>query len=77
VEEVSAKQRFFEALMRKYANPGWKERPRDYFPRMDQISLYAVTVERMTGKHSPLPDVSSQWPATDRTMTPDADPKAP
>ena len=80
VEEAAAKQRFFEALMRKYARPewqasgAWKERPRDFFPRMDQISLYAVAVERMTGKRSPLPDAANQWPALDRTMTPNADP---
>ena len=40
----------------------------------DQISLYAIAVERMTGKRTPLPDLSGQWPAIDRTMTTDADP---
>ena len=79
VEELAAKQRFFEALMRKYAKGKWPERPRDFFPRIDQISLYAITAQRMTGKRTPLPEVSNQWPAADRTMTPDADPgqKAP
>lgn len=76
VEDTAAKQGFFEALMRKYAKPQWKHRPRNFFPRMDQISLYAIAVERMTGKRSPLPDLSGQWPAIDRTMTPDADPDA-
>ena len=74
VEDTAAKQRFFEALMRKYAGGQWQERPRDFFPRMDHIVLYAVTVERMTGKHSPLPEVAARWPALDRTMTPDAKP---
>jgi len=74
VEDRAAKQRFFEALMRKYAMGRWQERPRDFFPRMDHIVLYAVTVEQMTGKHSALPDVSAQWPALDRTMTPNAQP---
>jgi hypothetical protein len=60
--------------MRKYAPGRWQERPRDFFPRMDHIVLYAVTVERMTGKHSALPEVSAQWPALDRTMTPNAEP---
>ena len=32
VEETAAKQRFFEALMRKYASGQWQERPRDFFP---------------------------------------------
>ena len=74
VEDRLAKQRFFEALMRKYAKSSWQERPRDFFPRMDQISMCAITVERMTGKRTPLPDLSNQWPAIDRTMTPNADP---
>jgi nitroimidazol reductase NimA-like FMN-containing flavoprotein (pyridoxamine 5'-phosphate oxidase superfamily) len=75
VEDGAAKQQFFEALMRKYAKAGWRERPRDFFPRMDQISLYSIMIERMTGKQTPLPDISQQWPAIDRTMTPNAVPK--
>jgi len=71
MEDTGMKQRFFEALMEKYAKKDW-QRPRGFFPRMEQITLYAITVERMTGKETPLPEVSQQWPALDRTMTPNA-----
>jgi nitroimidazol reductase NimA-like FMN-containing flavoprotein (pyridoxamine 5'-phosphate oxidase superfamily) len=73
-EDENAKQRFFETLMGKYANPSWQERPPGFFPRMHQITLYAFAIERMTGKRTPLPDLSNQWPASDRTVTPNADP---
>jgi nitroimidazol reductase NimA-like FMN-containing flavoprotein (pyridoxamine 5'-phosphate oxidase superfamily) len=72
VEDTEAKQRFFEALMQKYGKSEWEERPKGFFPRLDQITLYAITVERMTGKETALPEVSQQWPALDRTKTPNA-----
>ena len=34
--------------------------------------VYAIAVERMTGKETPLPAVSQQWPARDNTKSPDA-----
>jgi nitroimidazol reductase NimA-like FMN-containing flavoprotein (pyridoxamine 5'-phosphate oxidase superfamily) len=71
VEELGAKQRFFEALMQKYAKRDGG-RPKGFFPRLDQVTLYAVTIERMTGKETSLPDVSGQWPALDRTKSPNA-----
>ncbi len=71
VDETEAKQQFFEALMLKYAKTEW-ERPKGFFTRLDQITLYAITVERMTGKETPLPDISEQWPSVDRTKTPNA-----
>jgi len=71
VDDTEAKQHFFEALMQKYAKTEWK-RPKDFFPRMDQITLYAIKVERMTGKEGVLPEVSQQWPSLDRTKTRDA-----
>jgi nitroimidazol reductase NimA-like FMN-containing flavoprotein (pyridoxamine 5'-phosphate oxidase superfamily) len=73
VEDRMAKQRFCQALMAKYRRPD-TGRPKDLFPRLDQIAVYAVTVERMTGKVQALPDISEQWPAKDRTKTPDARP---
>jgi nitroimidazol reductase NimA-like FMN-containing flavoprotein (pyridoxamine 5'-phosphate oxidase superfamily) len=73
VDEMEAKQQFFEALMRKYARSEW-DRPKGFFPRLDQITLYAIAVERMTGKETPLPQVSEQWPTLDRTKTPNARP---
>jgi nitroimidazol reductase NimA-like FMN-containing flavoprotein (pyridoxamine 5'-phosphate oxidase superfamily) len=73
VTELAAKQRFCEALMTKYGKPG-TDRPKGFFPRIDLITVYAITVARMTGKEVPLPDVSQQWPAVDMTKTPHARP---
>src|SRR4249920_1845489 len=40
VEDAAIKQRFFTALMGKYAKSD-VDRPKDFFPRLDQITLYA------------------------------------
>ena len=71
VEERAAKQRFCEMLMAKYgkADTG---RPKGFFPRIDAITVYAIAVERMTGKEMALPPLSEQWPTKDRTKTPNA-----
>jgi nitroimidazol reductase NimA-like FMN-containing flavoprotein (pyridoxamine 5'-phosphate oxidase superfamily) len=71
IDDVAAKQRFCEALMDKYGKPDW-DRPKGFFPRLNQITVYAITIERMTGKENPLPGVAEQWPALDRTKTPNA-----
>jgi len=71
VEDRKIKQRFCEALMVKYGKPE-TQRPKGFFPRLDAITVYAITVERMTGKEMPLPPLSEQWPAQDRTKTPHA-----
>jgi nitroimidazol reductase NimA-like FMN-containing flavoprotein (pyridoxamine 5'-phosphate oxidase superfamily) len=69
VDEWDTKDRFCRALMAKYA-PADQGRPRGVFPRLDQITVYAIAVERMTGKETRLPDVSQRWPAMDQTRTP-------
>jgi hypothetical protein len=71
VDDRDVKQRFCEALMEKYGKPE-TTRPKGFFPRLDAITVYAIAVERMTGKETPLPPLSEQWPAKDRTMTPQA-----
>jgi hypothetical protein len=71
VDDRAHKQRFCEALMGKYGKPG-TTRPKGFFPRIDAITVYAVTVERITGKGHELPPLSEQWPAKDRTKTPNA-----
>jgi nitroimidazol reductase NimA-like FMN-containing flavoprotein (pyridoxamine 5'-phosphate oxidase superfamily) len=73
-EELDARQRFFDALMAKYAKGRWSERPRSFYPRIDQITLYAIVVERLSGKETPLPQASQRWPAVDNTKSPDAGP---
>jgi hypothetical protein len=71
VAERAAKQGFCEALMAKYG-PADSGRPPGFFPRLAQITVYAIAVERITGKRTPFPALAEQWPALDRTGTPDA-----
>ena len=73
VEDRASKQRFCEALMAKYGKPD-TGRPKGFFPRIDIITVYAISVDRMTGKEQVLPAVSQQWPAQDMTKTPNARP---
>ena len=73
VEDRDEKARFCTALIEKYS-PNVAGRPKSFFPRLDQIAVYAMTIERMTGKETPLPPQSQQWPAVDRTKTPNAVP---
>ena len=76
VSELKDKQVFFEALMEKYGTPG-RDRPRGFFPRIDQVTVYEMTIERITGKELALPTLSQQWPALDRTASPGAQPPSP
>ena len=73
IEEKTIKQRFCEALMAKYGKPD-TQRPKGFFPRIDVITVYAVALERITGKEQVLPPLSEQWPAKDQTKTPNARP---
>ena len=71
IDDRATKQRFCEALMEKYAKPEWT-RPKGMFPRIDLITVYAIAPARMTGKEIALPEVAEQWPAVDRTKSPNA-----
>jgi len=71
IEDRAQKQRFCDALMAKYHGRD-VGRPKGFYPRLDDITVYAIAVERLTGKETPLPPPSEQWPALDRTKTPDA-----
>ena len=71
VDDKPTKQKFCDALMAKYGKPD-TARPKGFYPRLDQITVYAIAVERMTGKELALPDVSMQWPAKDMTKSPNA-----
>ena len=57
--------------MAKYGKPE-TQRPKGFFPRIDVITVYAIAVERLTGKEQALPPLSEQWPAKDGTKTPNA-----
>jgi nitroimidazol reductase NimA-like FMN-containing flavoprotein (pyridoxamine 5'-phosphate oxidase superfamily) len=73
VEELASRRRFFDALMAKYAKADWV-RPKGFYPRIDQITLYAIAIERLSGKETPLPESSKRWPAVDNTKSPNARP---
>lgn len=73
VAQTTTKQWFCEQLMEKYGKPN-SIRPKNFFPRLDDINVYAFGVERMTGKQRLLPPLSEQWPAKDQTRTPNARP---
>lgn len=64
---------FFDALMAKYADPGWN-RPAGFYPRLDEVTVYAIAVDRFTGKQTMLPAAADRWPAADHTKTPDVVP---
>jgi uncharacterized protein len=72
-EDRTPKILFFDRLMAKYSDPKL-DRPKSFYPRLDQITMYALTIEHITGKHQPLPVVSEQWPTVNRTKTPGAVP---
>jgi nitroimidazol reductase NimA-like FMN-containing flavoprotein (pyridoxamine 5'-phosphate oxidase superfamily) len=73
VEDRGQKETFFDALMEKYGDPTWR-RPKGFYPRLDQVTVYSITVERMTGKETLLPAASKRWPAVDNTKSPGAVP---
>ena len=73
VEDRQQKEAFFDALLRKYGNPEW-DRPKSFFPRLDQVTVYVIAIERMTGKETPLPSMENRWPIVDNTKSPDAVP---
>jgi len=71
VDATEEKANFCTALMRKYGDPEWA-RPPEFFPRLDEITVYAIAIARLTGKETALPDVSRRWPALDQTKSPHA-----
>jgi nitroimidazol reductase NimA-like FMN-containing flavoprotein (pyridoxamine 5'-phosphate oxidase superfamily) len=71
----AAKSRFFDCFLAKYADPRW-DRPASFYPRLDQVTVYRVTLERLTGKKSELPAKTQQWPAQNRTKSMSARPLA-
>jgi len=57
IADDAQKRTFFDAFMAKYNDPDWA-RPPGFYPRLDQVTVYAITIERMTGKETPLPPTS-------------------
>lgn len=73
IEATGIKQRFCDALMAKYADKTW-ERPKGFYPRLADICVYAINIERLTGKETMLPVAAERWPAVDKTKSPHAKP---
>jgi nitroimidazol reductase NimA-like FMN-containing flavoprotein (pyridoxamine 5'-phosphate oxidase superfamily) len=73
VEAEEEKTRFFVELMRKYGDPSL-QRPPAFFPRLADVTVYAIAIDRLSGKEQALPEVSQRWPALDRTKSPGAIP---
>lgn len=71
VDDDAQRAAFFDALMARHADPAWG-RPKSFYPRLHQVTVYRMAVDRMTGKQTVLPDLADQWPHRDRTVTPDA-----
>jgi uncharacterized protein len=67
------KSAFFEALMEKYGDRRLG-RPQGFFPRLHQVTVYSIAIERMTGKQTPLPAMQDRFPSLDQTKSPDAVP---
>jgi len=72
-EDRTAKTLFFDRLMAKSSDPEL-DRPKGFYPRLDHITMYALTIEQVTAKHQQLPMVSQQWPNVNLTKTPGAVP---
>jgi nitroimidazol reductase NimA-like FMN-containing flavoprotein (pyridoxamine 5'-phosphate oxidase superfamily) len=71
--ESAEKSRFFDRFLAKYASPAW-QRPSGFYPRLDEVTVYRIDPERITGKKGPLPAIEEQWPALNRTKSPGAVP---
>jgi hypothetical protein len=64
------KVEFFDMLMSKYSSPNG--RPKSFYPRIDQITVYSLSIETVTGKYQVLPAANEIWPAANKTKTPGA-----
>ena len=72
-DDPALRTRFFDSLMAKYYSKD-VSRPKHFYPRLDSITLYSMTIERITGKAQSLPAEQERWPAADRTRSPHAVP---
>jgi uncharacterized protein len=69
VRSEQGKRTFCERLMDKYGKQVGG-RPAGSFPRLDMISVMALSIDRMTGKAISLPAEEARWPLRDRTRSP-------
>ena len=64
------KAQLFGGLMAQYAADS-SGSPKGVDPGLEEVTVYASTVDRMSGKETALPAVESRWPSVDRTKSPD------
>jgi nitroimidazol reductase NimA-like FMN-containing flavoprotein (pyridoxamine 5'-phosphate oxidase superfamily) len=64
---------FFDRFLAKYADPTW-DRPKSFYPRLDAVSVYCIELEAITGKKGSMPALEEQWPAKNKTLSPQAVP---
>jgi nitroimidazol reductase NimA-like FMN-containing flavoprotein (pyridoxamine 5'-phosphate oxidase superfamily) len=69
-EETRDKADFFDMLMAKYGPS--TGRPASFYPRLNQITVYTLSIDTVTGKRDVLPAESERWPAANRTKSPGA-----
>jgi nitroimidazol reductase NimA-like FMN-containing flavoprotein (pyridoxamine 5'-phosphate oxidase superfamily) len=62
---------FFDCFMGKYADRDWR-RPRGFYPRLREVTVFRIEVATITGKVGTLPGAFERWPAVNRTMSPHA-----
>lgn len=74
IETTDIKQRFCDELMAKYADKAW-DRPKGFYPRLEDICVYGIKIDRLTGKETLLPVSAERWPAIDKTKSPRSMPK--
>ncbi len=72
-KDAAEKARFFDRFLAKYANPAW-DRPKGFYPRLDEVTVYCIEPDEITGKRGALLPVGEQWPARNRTKSPGAVP---
>ena len=73
IENREQKSNFFDALMSKYYGKD-SVRPNGFYPRLDDVTVYTLKVDRITGKETTLPPGDARWPTVDKTKSPNAIP---
>ncbi|NDZ19017.1 nitroimidazole resistance protein [Variovorax sp. WS11] len=73
MDDTAQKIAFFDTLMAKYCNENLG-RPKGFYPQLDRVTVYAIAIERNTGKQTSLPTIEARWPSADHTRTPLAKP---
>ena len=71
IQDRDQKTKFFDALMSKYYTEEMG-RPKAFYPRLDDVTVYALTVDLITGKEQTLPAIDARWPTVDKTKSPNA-----